>query len=112
MSDQGGVSAWGCLPLLDPEADTPSILVNRITDRCKNITFQQLLLRTVKIPFHLYISSELSMFRKAISPKYIGVYRVFVFLQAGESINLVGWRKIDFSRQCTRHISTYSNWSP
>ena len=24
-------------------------------------------------------------------------YRVFVFLQAGESINLVGWRKIDFS---------------
>ena len=41
-----GVSAGGCLPrgcLLRH----PPPLVNRITDRCKNITFPQLLLRTV-----------------------------------------------------------------
>ena len=43
----GGVSAQGVYPA-EPEADTPSP-VNRMTDRCKNITFQQLLLRTVKI---------------------------------------------------------------
>ena len=38
-----GVSAYGgCLSKVTPP-------VNRITDRCENITFPQLLLRTVKI---------------------------------------------------------------
>ena len=43
VSSQGGVSTWGCLPrrvYSSPPRD-------RITDRCKNITFRQLRLRTV-----------------------------------------------------------------
>ena len=45
VSAQGDVSAWGCLPR--GVYTTP--LVHTITDRCKNITFPQLLLRTVNI---------------------------------------------------------------
>ena len=40
----GGVSAWGVV----------HSTVNRITDRCQNITFPQLLLWTVKINCWLY----------------------------------------------------------
>ena len=40
-----GVSAWGVHPQTQMQTPPP---VNRITDRCKNITFPQLLLQTVK----------------------------------------------------------------
>ena len=44
----GGVSAQGGVaPNPDPEADTPP--VDRMTDACENITFPQLLLRTVNM---------------------------------------------------------------
>ena len=44
VSAQGGVYPEGCLP----RGCLPrGVCLNRITDRCKNITFPQLLLRTV-----------------------------------------------------------------
>ena len=49
VSAPGGMSATGgCIPACTG-ADTPP--VNRITYRCKNITFPQLRLRTVKMKF-------------------------------------------------------------
>ena len=45
------VSTWGCLPggvlHLDPEADTSTLWTEFLTHACENITFLQLLLRTV-----------------------------------------------------------------
>ena len=56
-SAQGGCLPRGCLPGrclpggVCPNAcwDTPSLQTESLTDRCKNITFPQLRLRTVKI---------------------------------------------------------------
>ena len=53
------VSTWGCLPggvlHLDPEADTSTLWTEFLTHACENITFLQLLLRTVIMMFSSYL---------------------------------------------------------
>ena len=57
VSSQGGVCPGGvCIPACT-EADTP-LWTEWLTDRCKNITFPHLRLRTVKITFLCCVVSE------------------------------------------------------
>ena len=53
-----GVSAWECVSQ-HPLGKTPP-LVDRMTDRCKNITFPQLRLRTVKSTLYMLMRLLLS----------------------------------------------------